>query len=70
MTVTDYYGTPLREGDHVEAYLDGIRYTATVSVIRAYEPGNGSFRRVVLIRDDDGTAADSFSDSLRVLSGP
>lgn len=68
MSIIDYSGAPLREGDHVEGWLDGIRYTATVMTIRAHVPGDGDFRRIVLIRDDDGTAADSFSDSVRVLS--
>ena len=68
MTITDYHGAPLREGDHVEAYLDGTRYTATVKMIMPHHPGCGGHRHVVLIRDDDGTAAYSTSDAVQVLS--
>jgi len=69
MTVTDYNGTPLAEGDHVEAWLSGERYTATVLTIRAPVPGDGNFRRIVLVPDGGAVPIDSYSDSVVVLSG-
>lgn len=68
MSTTDYRGARLREGARVEAWRDGSRYTATVRTIRPHAAGDGDFRRVVLVRDDDRAEVESFSDAVSVLS--
>jgi hypothetical protein len=65
VTVTDYHGKPLNEGARVEAWLHGVRYTATVKEIRPQAPAG--YREIVLIRDDNGTEARSFSDAVVVI---
>lgn len=66
--VADYNGNPLAEGDRVEAWRDGTRYTATVKKIRPHAPGDGDFRRVTLVRDADGAEVQSFSDAVITLA--
>jgi hypothetical protein len=68
-SVSDYRGQPLTEGAHVEARLDGKRYTATVKEIKPHYPGDGDFRRVILVREDDHTEAESFSDAVISQAG-
>lgn len=67
MNATDYRGAPLREGDRVEAWLSGSRYTATVRTIKRPTASDGETRRIVLVRDDDGTERDCYSDAIVVL---
>jgi hypothetical protein len=64
-TVSDYHGNPLSEGARVEAWLDGARYTATVKEIK-YPAGSG-YRDIILIREDDHTEVQSFSDAVVVI---
>ena len=63
--IRDYHGQALTEGAHVEAWRDGVRYTATVKEIRPQAPAG--YREVVLIRDDNHTEMRSFSDAVVVL---
>ena len=65
---TDCNGASLREGDRVEAWWDGIAYTATVTVIWPHDPGCGDHRHLDLRRDDNGDRAESTSDSVRVVT--
>jgi hypothetical protein len=65
--VSDYKGKPVSVGAHVEAYLDGTRYTATVKEIKQHRPGDGDFRCVILVREDDHTEVESFSDAVVTL---
>jgi hypothetical protein len=65
--VSDCKGEPLIEGDRVEAWRDGKRYTATVKTIAPHRPGDGDFRLVILVREDDHTEVQSFSDAVVTL---
>ena len=62
----DYDGKPLSEGDRVDAWHDGVKYSAVVKAIRDHCDGDGDFRRLILVRDDDGTEVQSFSDGVRI----
>jgi hypothetical protein len=62
---TDYHGEPLAEGMHVTAGRDGIPYTGQVSLIQPQERGSG-YRRITIIRDDDQTQMETFSDAVVV----
>lgn len=64
--VRDYNGNALTEGAHVEAWHDGIPYTATVKEIKPPEPGSG-YRHVILIKDEDQEEVRSFSDAVAVI---
>lgn len=64
---TDHRGAPLTEGSHVVAWIFGERFTATVKTIGDYQNGDGDFRRLVLVRDDNGTEVPSFSDGVNVI---
>lgn len=67
-TVTaDGKGSPLADGDHVEAWHEGERYTATVKAVRPQHPGCGGHRHIVLIRDGDRAEVESFSDAVAVI---
>jgi hypothetical protein len=68
--VRDHNGNPLNEGSHVEAWLDGVRYTARVKTIQPHHPGCGDYRHIALVRDDDHTEVQGFSDSVAVIAGP
>ena len=64
--VSDYNGQPLREGARVEAWYDGVRYTATVKKIRPQHPASG-YRDVILVRESDHAEVRSFSDAVVVI---
>ena len=65
--VRDYHGDPLTDGAHVEAWLDGTRYTATVKEIKPHHPGDGDLRRIILALGDDPVEAESYSDAVVVI---
>jgi hypothetical protein len=67
--VTDSEGSPLKEGTAVTAWYDDKSFTATVKAIKPREAGDGNFRRVVLIRDDDHAEVESYSDAVLVVVG-
>lgn len=66
--VTDSRGNALGEGDRVEAWLDGERYTATVKEIKPHRAGDGNFRWIVLVREGDLREIQSFSDAAITLA--
>lgn len=65
--VRDSRGNPLREGDRVEAWLDTVRYVATVKAARPEQASDGSVRRLILVRDGDGAEIESYSDAVVVI---
>lgn len=65
--VSDHHGKPLREGVRVEAWRDGVRFTARMKEVRPRDPGSG-YHRVILVRDGDQVDVRSFSDAVAVIS--
>ncbi|WP_328373646.1 hypothetical protein OG800_50680 (plasmid) [Streptomyces sp. NBC_00445] len=68
-TVRDCEGIPITEGAPVVAWWNDDRFTATVKVIVPHRVGDGDFRRVVLIRDDDHAEVERASDAIVVVVG-
>lgn len=68
-TVTDYNGNALTAGARVEAWRDGVRYTAKVKEIVPHLPASDC-RHVILVREADGAEVESFSDAVVVLDMP
>ncbi len=64
--VSDYHGKPLSEGARVEAWRDGVRYTATVKEINPSAPAG--YHSVTLVREDDRTEVHSVSDAVAVIA--
>lgn len=65
--VRDRDGNPLAEGAHVKAWRMGQPYMATVKEIRPHYPGDGEFRRLTLVQDDDRAEVEGYSDAVVVI---
>ena len=64
----DLMGNPLGAGDRVAAWRIGVQYTAVVRRIGDYGDGsNENFRRLILVRDDDGAEVEGFSNLVMVI---
>ena len=59
----DYHGFPLQPGDRVEAYRDGIPYTAVITGIEPPHPGCDNHQHITL-RTPDGTEIRSTTDAV------
>jgi enamine deaminase RidA (YjgF/YER057c/UK114 family) len=68
-TVRDREGTLITEGAPVVAWWKDDSFTATVKIIMPHRPGDGDFRRLVLVRDDDQAEVERDSDSIVVVVG-
>ncbi|MEU0030640.1 hypothetical protein [Streptomyces sp. NPDC006335] len=69
-TVTDLEGNPVTEGAPVVAWRhDKKKFTATVKTIMPHRAGDGDFRRIVLVKDDDQEEVERHSDQLVVVVG-
>jgi hypothetical protein len=55
-------------GDRVAAWRIGVQYTAVVKRVGDYGDGrNENFRRLALVRDDDGAEVEGFSNHVMVI---
>mgnify|MGYP001602933038 CR=1 FL=1 len=64
----DCDGNPLGAGDRVAAWRIGVQYTAVVKKIGDYGDGhNENFRRLTLVREDDGAEVEGFSNLVMVI---
>jgi hypothetical protein len=55
----------MRPGDRVTGWRDGVPYEAMVVEVLPPDPGCGGGHRHVIVRLNDGTQRETFTDAIR-----
>jgi hypothetical protein len=68
----DHRWTPIKAGDRVEAWQDGEAFECVVRLVDSHRlsDGEGSPRRVVLVRCADGVEVERWADSVQKETAP